>query len=254
MLNEFSRTELLIGSEGMEKLRGSSVAVFGVGGVGSYTVEALARCGVGKLTLIDNDTVSLTNLNRQLIALHSTIGMAKTEVARQRILDINPDAEVVTHCTFYTGTEIALDGFDYIADAIDSVSSKLALIENAKAAGVPIISSMGTGNKLDPTRLVITDIYKTSMCPLAKVMRYECRKRGIEKLRVLYSTEEAVEHKCESEEVTQKRRTIGSAAFVPSVAGLMIAAEIVKELVEKHELHSCAKRIQDLSYDKVNSD
>ncbi len=230
MVNEFSRTELLIGTEGLQKLKNSHIAVFGIGGVGSYIAEALARSGVGKLTLIDNDVVSVTNINRQLIALHSTVGMKKTQVAKQRILDINPSAEVTALDCFYTGNEIPLHTFDYIADAIDSVSSKLALIENAYNLGIPVISSMGTGNKLDPLKLVVTDIYKTEMCPLAKVMRHELKKRNVKKLKVVYSTEKPCVHKVESDEVTPKRKTIGSTSFVPSVAGLIIAAEIVKEL------------------------
>ncbi|MGN1480811.1 tRNA threonylcarbamoyladenosine dehydratase [Porcipelethomonas sp.] len=233
MLNEFSRTELLLGKEGIEKLKNASVAVFGVGGVGSYTAEALARCAVGKITLIDNDEVAVTNLNRQLIALHSTIGKKKVYVARDRILDINPDAVVDARDCFYTGNEVDLTGFDYIADAIDTVSSKLALIENACKLGIPVISSMGTGNKLDPAKLTVTDIYKTEMCPLAKVMRYELRKRNVKKLKVVYSTEKPWEHKSESEEVTSKRKTIGSVSFVPSVAGLIIAGEIVKDIVKR---------------------
>lgn len=230
MVNEFSRTELLIGTDGIDKLKNSHVAVFGIGGVGSYIAEALARSGVGNLTLVDNDVVSITNINRQLVALHSTVGMKKTEVAKQRILDINPDAVVNAIDCFYTGNEIQLDGFDYIADAIDSVASKLSLIENAYRLGIPVISSMGTGNKLDPLKLTVTDIYKTEMCPLAKVMRHELKKRNVKKLKVVYSTEKPCEHKAESEEVTPKRKTIGSVAFVPSVAGLIIAGEIIKEL------------------------
>lgn len=231
MVNEFSRTELLIGSNGMEKLKNSHVAVFGVGGVGSYIAEALARSGVGTLTLIDNDVVSVTNINRQLIALHSTVGMKKTDVAKQRILDINPNAVVNAIDCFYTGNEIDLQNFDYIADAIDSVASKLALIENAYRLNIPLISSMGTGNKLDPMKLTVTDIYKTEMCPLAKVMRHELKKRDVKRLKVVYSTEKPCEHKAESEEITPKRKTIGSVSFVPSVAGLIIAGEIVKELI-----------------------
>lgn len=230
MPDEFSRTKLLLGEDGIEKLKKASVAVFGVGGVGSYTVEALARSGVGKITLIDNDVVSVTNINRQLVALQSTVGRKKVEVAKERILDINPNTEVVIHDCFYTGNEIDLSEFDYIADAIDSVTPKLNLIENAYKLGIPIISSMGTGNKLDPTKITITDIYKTQMCPLAKVMRYELKKRNVKKLKVVYSTEPPCEHKSESDEVTQKRKTIGSVAFVPSVAGLVIAGEIIKSI------------------------
>lgn len=232
MINEFSRSELLLGTDAMEKLKNSHVAVFGIGGVGSYVAEALARTGVGKLTLIDSDEVAVTNLNRQLIALHSTIGMKKVEAARERILDINPQAEVTALDCFYTGDEVELSGFDYIVDAIDSVTSKLNLIENAYKLGVPIISSMGTGNKLDPTKLVVTDIYKTEMCPLAKIMRHELKKRQVKRLKVVYSTEPPCEHKAQSEEVTQKRKTIGSVAFVPPVAGLIIAGEIIKDIIK----------------------
>lgn len=230
-LDEFSRTRLLIGNEGMEKLKNSSVAIFGIGGVGSYIAESVARCGVGKLTLIDNDTVSITNLNRQIIALHSNIGRKKVEVAKERVLDINPSAQVITHDCYYIGNEVDLSEFDYIADAIDSVSSKLNLIENAYKLNVPIISSMGTGNKLDPTKIVVTDIYKTQMCPLAKVLRHELKKRNVKKLKVVYSTEKPCEHKSESLEDQSKRKTIGSVSFVPSVAGLIIAGEIIKDLV-----------------------
>lgn len=231
MINEFSRTELLLGQDGMKKLKNTSIAIFGIGGVGSYIAEALARCGVGNLTLIDNDEVAVTNLNRQIIALHSTIGRKKVDVAKDRILDINPVASVEALDCFYTGNEIDLSKFDYIADAIDTVSSKLTLIENAYKQNVPVISSMGTGNKLDPTKLTVTDIYKTEMCPLAKVMRYELKKRNVKKLKVVYSTEKPCEHKTESEEVTQKRKTIGSISFVPSVAGLIIAGEIIKDIL-----------------------
>lgn len=231
MLNEFSRTELLLGQDGMKKLTSASIAIFGIGGVGSYIAEALARCGVGNITLIDNDEVAVTNLNRQIIALHSTIGKKKVDIAKNRILDINPNANVVALNCFYTGNEIDLSKFDYIADAIDTVSSKLNLIENAYKQNVPVISSMGTGNKLDPTKLTVTDIYKTEMCPLAKVMRYELKKRNVKKLKVVYSTEKPCKHKSESKEITQKRKTIGSVSFVPSVAGLIIAGEIVKDII-----------------------
>ncbi len=230
MLNAFSRTTLLLGEDGMRRLADASVCVFGVGGVGSFVAEALARGGVGHITLVDHDCVSLTNLNRQLVALHSTIGKPKVEVAKARILDINPEAEVTVHPCFYTGTELDISVFDFIADAIDSVPSKLALIQAAKAAEVPIISCMGTGNKLDPSKLTLTDISKTSQCPLAKVMRISLRKCGIQHLRVLYSTEPPVPHVCESEEDTGGRKTIGSVSFVPSVAGLMVAGEILRTL------------------------
>ncbi len=233
MLNEFSRQELLLGKEAMERLRGAHVAVFGVGGVGAAAAEALARGGVGEITLIDNDTVNITNINRQLIALHSTIGKLKTEAARERILDINPDCKVNIHSCYYTGSEVDLSIFDYIADAIDSVTSKLNLIEKAHNLGVEIISSMGTGNKLDPTKLVVTDLSKTSMCPLAKVMRVELRKRGIVHHKVVYSMESPVPHKAESEEDESRRKTIGSISFVPPVAGYIMAGEIIKELAEE---------------------
>ncbi len=227
MLNEFSREILLIGEDGFEKLKNTHAAVFGVGGVGSYTAEALARAGIGEITLIDNDTVNITNINRQIIALHSTVGMKKVEAAKQRILDINPMCRVNTFDCFYTGTEIDLPQFDWIADAIDSVTSKLSLVENAHKAGVNIISSMGTGNKLDPTKLVVTDISKTSVCPLAKVMRVELRKRGIIHHSVVYSTEQPAEHKAQSCEDGSRRKTIGSMSFVPPVAGLLMAGQIV---------------------------
>ncbi len=230
MLNEFSRQELLLGKEAMERLKCAHAAVFGVGGVGAAAAEALARGGVGEITLIDNDTVNITNINRQLIALHSTIGRFKSEAARERILDINPDCKVNIHSCYYTGSEVDLSGFDYIADAIDSVTSKLTLIEKAHSLGVNIISSMGTGNKLDPTKLVVTDLSKTSMCPLAKVMRVELRKRGIVHHKVVYSTEAPVPHKAESEEDESHRRTIGSISFVPPVAGYIMAGEIIKEI------------------------
>ncbi|HAN44490.1 MAG TPA: tRNA threonylcarbamoyladenosine dehydratase [Ruminococcaceae bacterium] len=240
MLNQFSRTELLLGKSGVEKLAASTVAVFGVGGVGSFVCEALARSGVGKLVLFDNDTVALTNINRQLIALHSTIGEYKTEAMRRRILDINPNAVVEAHRCFYTAenaSDFDFSQYTYIVDAIDTVSSKLAIIENAKAAGVPVISSMGTGNKLDPTRLEVSDIYKTSVCPLAKVMRYELKRRNIKSLKVVYSREEVV--KAAFDDATQvetkgtaNRPAPGSVAFVPSVAGLIIAGEVIKDIIK----------------------
>ncbi|MBR4022421.1 MAG: tRNA threonylcarbamoyladenosine dehydratase [Ruminococcus sp.] len=233
MINEFSRTELLLGAEGISRLKNSSVAVFGVGGVGSYTAEALARSGIGNITLIDNDTVNVTNINRQIIALQSTVGMLKTEAAKARILDINPNCNVTLHSCFYTGNEFPLDEFDYIADAIDSVTSKLNLIENAIKLNIPIISSMGTGNKLDPTKLVVTDISKTEMCPLAKIIRTELRKRGINHHTVVYSTEKPVAHKAISDEESGKRKTIGSVSYVPSVAGLIMAGRIINDIALK---------------------
>ena len=233
MINEFSRTELLLGAEGISMLKNSSVAVFGVGGVGSYTAEALASSGIGNITLIDNDTVNVTNINRQIIALQSTVGMLKTEAAKARILDINPNCNVTLHSCFYTGNEFPLDEFDYIADAIDSVTSKLNLIENAIKLNIPIISSMGTGNKLDPTKLVVTDISKTEMCPLAKIIRTELRKRGINHHTVVYSTEKPVAHKAISDEESGKRKTIGSVSYVPSVAGLIMAGRIINDIALK---------------------
>ncbi|MBQ7007597.1 MAG: tRNA threonylcarbamoyladenosine dehydratase [Ruminococcus sp.] len=233
MINEFSRTELLLGAEGISRLKNSSVAVFGVGGVGSYIAEALARSGIGNITLIDNDTVNVTNINRQIIALQSTVGMLKTEAAKARILDINPNCNVTLHSCFYTGNEFPLDEFDYIADAIDSVTSKLNLIENAIKLNIPIISSMGTGNKLDPTKLVVTDISKTEMCPLAKIVRTELRKRGINHHTVVYSTEKPVAHKAISDEESGKRKTIGSVSYVPSVAGLIMAGRIINDIALK---------------------
>ena len=230
MLNEFSREVLLIGEDGLERLRNANAAVFGVGGVGSYTAEALARAGVGHITLIDNDTVNITNINRQLIALHSTIGRPKTEVAAERIRDINPGCEVTALNLFYTGNEVDLTQFDYIADAIDSVSAKLNLVENAHRLGVNIISSMGTGNKLDASKLVVTDLSRTSMCPLAKVMRTELRKRGIIHHEVVYSTEPPVMHRAESGEDESRRKTIGSISFVPPAAGLLMAGQIIRRI------------------------
>lgn len=236
MLNEFSRMELLIGEEGANRLSGAKVAVFGLGGVGSYTVEALARCGIGSLTLVDHDRVSLTNINRQLYALHSTVGKTKIQVAKERIRDINQDILVHTYETFYgedTKDMFDFSAYDYIIDAIDTVTAKLLLIEEAKKCGTPVISCMGTGNKLDPFRFEITDISKTSVCPLAKVMRSELRKRGIRKVKVLYSREKPLKTPLSVETKGNSGRPVpGSIAFVPSVAGLMIASEVVKDLLQ----------------------
>lgn len=251
MLNEFSRTQLLIGKDAIEKLKSSCVAVFGIGGVGSYTVEALARSGVGSFVLFDDDKICLTNINRQLIATRKTIGKQKVEAMKERILDINPKAEVVCCPCFYTAEnadEFDFSKYSYIVDAIDTVSSKLTLIERAKAVGVPIISCMGAGNKLDPTQFEVTDIYKTSVCPLARVMRRELKARGIKDLKVVYSKEPALtpiededESSCKTNCIcpadTQRKCTIrrqipGSMAFVPSVAGLIIAGEVVKDLIK----------------------
>ena len=236
-MGAFDRTRLLLGAAAMEKLRASRVAVFGLGGVGGYTVEALARSGVGALELIDHDTISESNLNRQVLALRSTVGMPKAEAARQRALDIDPTAEVVARQTFYgpdTAHLFDFSRYDYVVDAIDTVTGKLALITAAKAAGVPIISCMGTGNKLDAGKFRIADISQTSVCPLARVMRKECAKRGLRNVKVLYSTEDALTPELTEEdlrELPQGRRTIpGSVAFVPSVAGLLIAGEVIRDL------------------------
>ena len=243
MLDQFARTRLLLGEEGMEKLRKARVAVFGVGGVGGYTAEALARSGVGALDLIDDDKISLTNLNRQIFATHQTVGRHKVDVARERLLDIAPDLRLTLHKTFYTPDTAARFDFtqyDYVVDAIDTVTGKLALVEQAQAAGVPIISSMGAGNKLDPTALEVADLYKTSVCPLARIMRKELKKRGIKKLKVVYSKEPPmvpledltnVDQPLDSDRPGNPRRQIpGSNAFVPPVAGLIIAGEVIKDL------------------------
>ncbi len=229
---QFSRTALLLGDGAIEKLKNSRVAVFGVGGVGGYVVEALARSGVGTLDLIDKDTVSVSNINRQIIALHSTIGQLKTEVAAARAKDINPDVVVHTHNVFYlpeTAQEFDFSKYDYVVDAIDTVSGKIALVEQAKKSGTPIISSMGAGNKLDATAFEVADITKTSVCPLARVMRRELKKRGIEHLKVVYSKEEPLPSPLTDEE--SGKAIPGSIAFVPSVVGLIIAGEVIKDLV-----------------------
>lgn len=230
---QLSRTVLLIGEEGIEKLKKARVAVFGVGGVGGFVAEALARSGVGNIDLIDNDKVSLSNINRQIIALHSTVGKKKTEVMAARIQDINPEICVTTHEIFYlpeTADEIDFSAFDYIVDAIDTVSGKIAIVENANKKNIPVISSMGTGNKLDPTAFEVVDIQKTSVCPLARVMRRELKKRGIERLKVVYSKEEPRVSKAVDEETG--KAIPASIAFVPSVAGLIIAGEVIKDLIK----------------------
>ncbi len=250
MQDQFSRTRLLFGPEGMEKLKNSHVAVFGIGGVGGYAVEALARSGIGALDLVDDDKVCLTNVNRQLYATRSTVGRYKVEVAEERIRDINPDCRVRIWKTFFmpdTQDQFDFAGYDYVVDAIDTVKGKLALVEAAKAAGTPIISCMGAGNKTDPTAFRVADIYKTSVCPLARVMRTECRKRRIRHLKVVYSTELPVrpledpaiscrDH-CicppDTRKCTVRRDIPGSTAFVPSVAGLILAGEVVKDLLKK---------------------
>lgn len=235
MLDQYSRTRLIFGAEAMEKLRAARVAVFGVGGVGGYAVEALARSGIGAIDVTDSDTVCLTNLNRQIIALHSTVGQYKVDVAAARIADIDPEIKVTAHRTFFTAetaAEFDFSKFDYVIDAIDTVTGKIALVTSAQAAGVPVISSMGAGNKLDPTAFEVADIYKTSVCPLAKVMRYELKRRGVKRLKVVYSKEPPLSPLlCESAEEDSPRRSIpGSNAFVPSVAGLIIAGEVIKDI------------------------
>lgn len=250
MLNQFSRTELLFGAEAMERLQNARVAVFGIGGVGSYTVEALVRSGVGTVDIVDDDKVCLTNLNRQLFATRKTVGQYKVDVAEQRMKEINPDVVVHKHQTFYmpdTADQFDFKKYDYIVDAIDTVTGKIQLIMQAEEAGVPIISSMGAGNKIDPTAFEVADIYKTSVCPLAKVMRRELKKRGIKKLKVVYSKEPALTPiddmsiSCRTNcicppgtarKCTQRRQVPGSNAFVPPVAGLIIAGEVIKDLTQ----------------------
>ena len=252
-MEAFVRTELLLGRDAIERLQQARVAVFGLGGVGGYVVEALARSGVGALDLIDHDTVSVSNLNRQIFALHSTIGRDKADVAKERVLDINPDIQVTLWKTFYlpdTADQFDLTQYDYIVDAIDTVTGKLELITRAKAAGTPILCAMGTGNKLDPTQFHVADIYKTTMCPLAKVMRRELKKRGVKKLKVVYSTEspvkplENMENSCKTgcvcppgttHKCTDRRAIPGSISFVPSVAGLILAGEVIKDLIAEKE-------------------
>lgn len=249
MLNQFSRSELLLGENSMKRLSEAKVAIFGIGGVGGYVAEALARTGVGSFVLIDDDKVCLTNINRQIIATTQTVGRDKVEVMRERILDINPKATVETRKCFYlpeNAHEFDFCDYSYVVDAVDTVTAKLEIIMRAKESQVPVISCMGAGNKLDPTKFEVSDIYQTTMCPLAKVMRHECKKRGIKKLKVVYSTEKptrpiedmsnscrtncvcppGAEHKC-----TERRDIPGSVAFVPSVAGLILASEVVKDLI-----------------------
>lgn len=249
MLTQFSRTELLFGKEAMDKLAGSKVAVFGIGGVGGYVCEALVRSGVGAFDLIDDDKVCLTNLNRQIIATRSTVGKYKTDVMRDRMLDINPNVEVEVHKCFFlpeNADDFPWNSYDYVVDAVDTVTAKIALVMKCKEKNIPIISSMGAGNKLDGSQFKVADIYKTKVCPLAKVMRRELKKRGVKKLKVVYSEEiptrpiqdmaiscrnncicpPGAEHKC-----TERRDIPGSVAFVPSVAGLIIAGEVAKDLI-----------------------
>ncbi|SFO12339.1 tRNA A37 threonylcarbamoyladenosine dehydratase [Pseudobutyrivibrio sp. JW11] len=236
MLNQFSRTELLLGKEAMEGLENKRVAIFGIGGVGGYVCEALVRSGVGHFDLIDNDTVSLTNINRQIIATHSTVGRQKVEVMKERMLDINPDADITIHQCFFlpeNANEFPFETYDYVVDAVDTVTAKIEIIMRCKELGVPVISAMGAGNKLDPSRFRVADIYKTTMCPLAKVMRKEMKKRGIKDLKVVFSDEMPVSP-IETEDVEPlnpgKRATPGSIAFAPSAAGLVLASEVLKDL------------------------
>lgn len=239
-MDEFLRTEMLIGRDAMEKLRAARVAVFGIGGVGGHVAEALARSGVGSLVLVDNDVVSLSNINRQVIALHSTIGRYKTEVMRERILDINPKAQVEIHTCFFlpeNAEDFNFYSYDYVVDAVDTVAAKLEIIARANRAGTPVISAMGAGNKLNPSAFTVTDIYKTQMCPLARVMRRELRKRDIKSLKVVCSSEPALQPKGVYQEAAEEnaagsRRAVpGSISYVPSIAGLLLAGEVIQDLI-----------------------
>lgn len=234
MAERFSRTELLLGKEAMKRLSAARVAVFGVGGVGGYTVEALARSGIGNIDLIDNDRVSESNINRQIIALDSTVGQYKTEAMRARIADISPDCLVTVHNMFFmpdNADSIDFSAYDYVVDAIDTITGKIEIIMRAKASGIPVISSMGAGNKLDPTAFEVSDIYKTSVCPLARVMRREMKKRGVRSLKVVYSREEAVKPVDPDISQLSGKPVPGSTAFVPPVVGLIIASEVVKDII-----------------------
>ena len=238
MLNQFSRTESLIGKDGIEKLQNAKVAIFGIGGVGSFVVEGLVRAGIGNFILVDADNIDITNINRQIIATRKTIGRPKVEVAKERILEINPDAKVEIYQEFFMQKKkkILDNTVDYVVDAVDTVTAKIELVVRANKLNIPIISSMGTGNKLNPTKFEVTDIYKTSICPLAKVMRKELRKRGIKGLKVVYSKEEPIQQNKDvekQEEKTNKRQVPGSISFVPSVAGLIVAGEVVKDITQK---------------------
>lgn len=241
-MDAYGRTRLLLGGEGMEKLKNAHIAVFGLGGVGGYVVEALARCGVGTLELIDHDTVSLSNINRQILATRDTVGMDKAEAARLRVKTIDPEIKVIARKQFFgpdTKAEFNFSQYTYVVDAIDTVTGKLALVQAAKEAGVPIISSMGTGNKLDPTAFKIGDLFETSVCPLARIMRKECRKRGIDKLKVLYSLEEPITPELAPDdpmwqELPEGRNALpGSVSFVPAAAGLMIAGAVIRDITGK---------------------
>ena len=231
MPNQFSRTELIIGKQGIKKLNNSKVAIFGIGGVGSYVVEALARAGIGSFLLIDKDKVDITNINRQIIATNKTVGKSKVEVAKERILEINPNAKVETIQEFFLpeSPELLDSSINYVVDCVDTVTAKIELVLRAEKWQIPIISCMGTGNKLDPTKFEVTDIYKTSICPLAKVMRKELRARGIKKLKVVYSKEEPIMPNYKENE----NKVPGSVSFVPSVAGLIMAGEVIKDILKK---------------------
>lgn len=238
-MNWYSRTELLIGEEGIEKLKNSKVAIFGIGGVGSYTAEALGRAGIGSIVLVDYDDICFTNINRQIHATTKTVGKSKVDIMKGRLLDINPDMEIITHKEKYseeTREKLLTKDLNYVVDAIDMVSSKIDLIVSFQQLDIPVISCMGAGNKLDPTKLEIADIYKTSVCPLARVMRYELRKRGVEKLKVVYSKEEPVMLIKTEENIcvninTHKKQTPGSISFVPSAAGLILASVVVRDIL-----------------------
>ena len=235
MTEQLSRTAKLIGKENIERLASARVAVFGVGGVGGFTVEALARSGIGHIELIDHDTVALSNLNRQIIALHSTVGRVKVDVFEERLKDINPNIVITKHKCFFTpenSNEFDFSAYDYVADCIDTVTGKIELVMKCQEAGTPIISSMGTGNKINPTQIEVSDIYKTSVCPLAKVMRYELKRRGVKKLKVVYSKETPIVPNKILEDKAANKRILGSNAFVPSVAGIVIASEIVKDIIK----------------------
>ena len=234
---QFSRTQILLGDEAMEKLQRARVAVFGIGGVGGYTAEALVRSGIGSIDLIDPDDVSVTNINRQLFATHSNVGKPKVEVARERLLDINPNAQITLHPVFYTpetADQFDFSQYDYIVDAIDTVTGKLCLAERAFAAGVPIISCMGAGNKLNGTAFQVADISKTTICPLARVMRKELKKRGINHMKVVYTTEEAIKPVGAEEEAAAigKRQIPGSVSYIPGIAGLLLAGEVIQDLIK----------------------
>lgn len=233
MKEQFTRSALLFTNENIEKLANKHVAIFGIGGVGGYVVEALARTGIGHFTLVDHDEVSITNINRQIIATMNTIGRKKVDVMKERILSISPETEVLTYDTFFLeehADEFDFSSFDYIVDAVDTVSAKLALVMKAKETGVPIISAMGAGNKLDPTQMEVADIYETSVCPLAKVMRYELRKRGVDSLKVVYSKEKPI---ATETLVENGKRIPGSVAYVPSTMGLIMASEVIHDLIKE---------------------